>query len=145
MTSERTIEVPTFNPSEGTDSERERDGDSLRAPIPRSLSTGLQETLARNASSSSRGRAGTLPGSRSTSGISAAYTAHAPPLSSSPPPHISSTHAGGILPSASYFPHARVLALPKLGHLQSGSCVEIFRRSCGPGRLCYHCFRLQLI
>lgn len=136
MTSERTNEVPTFNPSEGTDSERERDGDSLRAPIPRSLSTGLQETLARNASSSSRGRAGTLPGSRSTSGISAAYTAHAPPLSSSPPPHISSTHAGGILPSASFFHPSRPTYYTDLGppgFIQNAGALPIsaFSRSVG--------------
>ena len=107
MSTDRTHDSPAVNPSEGTDSERERDADSVKVPIPRSASAGLHTQLARSGSSASRARTGTLPGSRTVSGISSVHTAHVPPSSISPPPHTSSTHAGGILPSASFFHPSR--------------------------------------
>lgn len=108
MATERVHGPLVFNPSsEGTDSERERDTDSVKASIPRSVSDRLHAPLARSGSAASRSRAGTLPGSRSTSGISSSHTMHNLPSSVSPPPHTSSTHAGGILPSASFFHPSR--------------------------------------
>ncbi|THH09362.1 hypothetical protein EW145_g2079 [Phellinidium pouzarii] len=113
MASERPSYLPPFSPrADGTDNDREHD--PVNIPLPRTASSAQSNpsiALSRAGSGASRARTqhGHVP--RSPSAYSTTFTI--PSISSAPahpaslPPQTSSTHAGGILPSASFFHPSR--------------------------------------